>query len=426
MPLLDTLRRWIARIDRERLAAFSKFLLQRFYDDRCFESAGALAYATVFALVPLATVVFILLSAFPVFDEWTTRLTHYIFSNFVPGSARELQDYLLRRATGQASPEGSGQLTGSGIFALLASVMVTMWSIEQAFNRIWRVPSPRPRVVRFLMYWTLLTLGSLVMVSLLTATSAFLTLHDIGAAGVGTFLLGYLPTALEFVSFSLAYWLIPHRTVPKRFAIAGGLLATVLFELTKWGFALYLRNAAFEQLYGALAAIPIFLLWIYTSWLVVLLGASLAASLAAFRFQPRALRLEPGSEIYAYLRLLGRLDESRRSGTGLHLADIGKREPSLTDDALADMLHALNELNIVQRAEQGPWLLSRDLAEVPLAELYEHVLLRVPMADMNLPARNDALGRAGSRAMDELRAALHDPLQRSIASYLHPQRDDHA
>ena len=420
MPWTATFRRWIATLDRERVTAFARFLLNRFYGDRCFESAGALAYATVFALVPLTTVVFVVLSAFPVFEEWTERLTSFIFANFVPGSARGLEVY-LRSAAADAR-----ELTGSGVFALLVSVFVTMWSIEQAFNSIWRVPSPRPRLVRFLLYWTLLTLGSLVMVSLLTATSAFLSLHQIGPVGVGTYLLGYLPTLLEFVSFTLAYWLIPHRTVPLRFAVAGGVLATWLFELTKWGLALYLRNASFEQLYGALAVIPIFLLWIYTSWLVVLLGASLAASLAAFRFQPRVLRLEPGSEIYAYLRLLGRLEESRRDGTGLHLADIRQREPSLTDDALADMLHALHELNIVQRAEQGAWLLSRDLAEVPLGEVYEHVALRVPIADMNLPARADAIGRAASRAMDELRDALHDPLQRSIASYLHPHRNPHA
>jgi len=420
MPWTATFRRWLARIDRERVAAFARFLLARFIGDKCFQAAGALAYATVFALVPFATVVFAVLSAFPVFDEWTARLTNFIFANFVPGSARVLENYLRTTAT------GARELTGSGVFALLVSVMVTMWSIEQAFNSIWRVPSPRPRLVRFLLYWTLLTLGSLVMVSLLTASSAFLSLHRIGPVGVGTYLLGYLPTVLEFVSFSLAYWLIPHRTVPLRCAVAGGVLAAWLFEMTKWGFALYLRNASFEQLYGVFAVIPIFLLWIYTSWLTVLFGASLAASLAAFRFQPRALRLEPGTEIYAYLRLLGRLEESRRGGTGLHLADMGKREPSLTDDALADMLHALNELNIVQRAEKGAWILSRDLAEVPLAEVYEHVGLRVPMVDMNLPARNDVLGRAGSRAMDELRAALHDPLQRSIASYLHPHREPHA
>jgi membrane protein len=414
------LRRHVARIDRERVTAFARFLLHRFFDDRCFESAGALAYTTMFALVPLSAVVFAVLSAFPVFDEWSVRLTDFIFANFVPGSARSLEQYL------RTSALGARELTGAGIIALLVSVFVTMWSIEQAFNRIWRVPSPRPQLIRFLLYWTLLTLGSLVMVALLTATSTFLSLHaltGVSSGGVGTFALGYLPTVLELVSFTLAYWLIPHRTVPLRFAFAGGVLATWLFEIVRWGFGLYLRNASFEQLYGALAVIPIFLLWIYMSWLMVLLGASFAASLAAFRFQPRELRLEPGSEVYAYLRLLGRLDESRRDGRGLHLLDIQQREPSLTDDALQRMLCALGDLNIVQRGEHGAWLLSRDLHDVTMAEIYEHAALRVPIADMSLPQRNDTLGRAASQAMDELRAGLHDPLHRSVASFLPLPKD---
>jgi membrane protein len=423
MPWIDTLRQHFARIDRERVGAFTKFLTHRFFDDRCFESAGALAYTTMFALVPLSAVVFSTLSAFPMFEEWTARLTDFIFSNFVPGSARSLERYLNTTVAGDRA------LTGPGTIAVLVSVFVTMWSVEQAFNRIWRVPTPRPKLTRFLLYWTLMTLGSLVMVALLTTTTTFLALHapDFQSARtIGDRLLDYLPTSLEFVAFTLAYWLIPHRTVPLRFALAGGVLATWLFELVRWGFALYLRNASFEQLYGALAVIPIFLVWVYTSWLVVLLGASFAASLAAFRFQPRALRLEPGSELYAYLRLLGRLDESRRSGTGLHLLDIQQLEPSLTDDLLQRMMCALGELNIVQRGEHGAWLLTRDLADVPLAEIYEHVSMRVPIADMSLPLRQDALGKAASRAMDELRAPLHDPLHRSIASFLETKRDTDA
>jgi membrane protein len=420
MEWMDTARRRIARIDRERLTAFGRFLLHRFFDDRCFESAGALAYTTMFALVPASAVVFAVLSQFPVFTEWSDRLTDFFFANFVPSRAQGVEEYLRKFAIDFRT------LSGAGVIALLLSVFITMWNIEQAFNRIWRVPSPRPRLVRFLLYWTLLTLGSLVMVSLLTATSAFLALHNLGPANITTWLLGYLPVVIEFVSFTLAYWLIPHRTVHVKFALAGAVLSTWLFEVIKWGFGLYLRNASFDQLYGQLALIPILLLWIYMAWLMVLLGASLAASLAAFRFQPRSMRLEPGSEIYAYLRLLGRLDESRRTGMGLHLAQIQQREPSFTDDALARMLAALNELNIVQRGELGAWILSRDLAEVTLAEVYEHVHLRVPIADLTLPSRNDALGRAASRAMDELRASLHDPLHRSVASFLHPQRDPHA
>src|SRR4249919_3135670 len=219
MPFLDDLRQRIADMDRERTAAFARFLLQRFLDDRCFESAGALAYTTMFALVPFSTVVFSVLSAFPVFDTWTVKVTDFLFSNFLPSSARVLEHYLRDFA------ESAKHMSGAGVAALLISVLLTMWSIEQAFNRIWRVPSPRPRLTRFLLYWTLLTLGSLLMVSALAATSALFSIPALSGEEAQDFtarLLRYLPFVLEFSTFALAYWLIPHRTVPLRFALAGG------------------------------------------------------------------------------------------------------------------------------------------------------------------------------------------------------------
>jgi membrane protein len=411
------LHRWVARIDRERVTMFAKFLLRRFIDDRCFESAGALAYTTMFALVPFSAVVFAVLSAFPVFDEWTHKLTEFVFANFVPVSARAVEQYL-----GEFS-QSARKLTGSGVIALLVSILLTMWSIEQAFNRIWRVPSARPKLTRFLMYWTLLTLGSLLMVGALAAASAFFSipaLAGVEATNLTDSLLRYLPVALELIAFTSAYWLIPHRTIALRFALAGGVLATILFEWLKWGLAIYLRNASFEQLYGALAVIPIFLIWVYTSWLVILLGASLAASLGSFRYQPRALRLSPGAELYGVMRLLGRFEEARRDGMGLHLAQIKQREPGLTDELLQHMISALCEINIIQRGETGAWLLSRDLQAVTLGEVYESLALRVPAptAELCLPARQDAIGRAASSALDQLRQPLKASLERSVGSFL--------
>lgn len=420
MSIANNLRQRLATADRERTTAFARFLLHRFLDDRCFESAGALAYTSMFALVPFSTVVFSVLSAFPVFDVWTVKITDFLFSNFLPSSARVLEHYLRDFA------ESAKHMSGIGVAALLLSVLLTMWSIEQAFNRIWRVPSPRPRLTRFLLYWTLLTLGTLLMVSLLTATSALFAIPALAGAEAHDFgerLLRFLPPMLEFVSLTLAYWLIPHRTVPLRFAIAGGALASLLFEGVKWGFAIYLRHASFEQLYGALAVIPIFLIYLYTSWLVVLLGSSFAASLAAFRYQPREFRLPAGAEIYAYLRLLARLEETRKHGWGLHLQQIQDVEPSLTDDMLQRMLSALDALNIVQRSEKGGWLLSRDLNQVSLAELYENLGLRVPAADLRLPSRDDAIGRAAERAMEHLRQPLLAPLQASVGSFLNQSKE---
>lgn len=412
--IIASVRRRVARIDRERITHFFGFLLKRFVDDRCFESAGALAYTTMFALVPFSAVVFAVLSAFPQFHGWTMKLTEFIFANFVPGSASAVKPYLMQFS------RGALELTSSGVIALLVSIGVTMWSIEQAFNRIWRVPSARPKLTRFLMYWTLLTLGSLLTVAGLAATSALFAIPELAgveAKNLGQSLLRFLPLTLELLAFTAAYWFIPHRTIQLRFALAGAVLATVLFEWLTWGLAIYLRNASFE-LYGALAAIPIFLLWVYCCWLVVLFGASLAASLASFRYQPRAMRLSPGAEIYALMRLLGRFDEARRDGMGLHLAQIKQREPSLTDELLQAMISALCEMNIIQRGESGAWLLSRDLSSVGLDELYEGMALRIPTGDLRLPSRQDAIGRAANAVLDHLRNSVKAPLERSVASFL--------
>ncbi|PZO06118.1 MAG: hypothetical protein DCF27_13120 [Lysobacteraceae bacterium] len=422
MGIVSQVHDWLVRIDRERIQSFSQFLWTRFLDDRCFETAGALAYTTLFALVPLSVVVFGILSAFPVFDAWSAQLTGFIFSNFVPTSARVVEDYLRGFA------DTAGKLTFTGIGALLVSLLLTMWSIESTFNRVWRVPTPRPRLLRFLMYWTLLTLGSLLAVASLAVTSYLFSLPVL--SGVEQLdwsqrLLGYLPNLVEMTVFSVAYWLIPHRSIPFRFALAGGLFASVLFELAKRGFAAYLLSVpTYDQLYGALAVAPIFMIWVYLSWVVVLLGASFSASLSSFRYQPRALQLPTGMELYGYLRLLGRMDEARRDGRGLHMFQIKEREPMLTDDLLQRMLSGLDSLHIVQRAEDGAWLLSRDLSSVTLGDLHEGLGLRIPGPSAGLPGYDDAMGRRATRALDHLRQPLQAPLARSVGSFLTPEQDN--
>lgn len=422
MDPVSQLRAWIVRIDRERVQSFAQYLWARFLDDRCFETAGALAYTTLFALVPLSMVVFGILSAFPVFDTWSNQLTGFIFSNFVPSSARVVEDWLRGFAV------SASKLTFTGIGALLVSLLLTMWSIESTFNRVWRVPTPRPRLMRFLVYWTLLTLGSLLAVASLAVTSYLFSLPVL--SGVEQLdwsqrLLGYLPNVVELAVFSLAYWLIPHRSVPFRYALAGGLFATVLFEISKRAFAAYLLGVpTYDLIYGPLAVAPIFMIWVYLSWIVVLLGASFSASLSSFRYQPRALQLPAGMELYGYLRLLGRMEAARRLGRGLHMVDIQDSEPMLTDDLLQRMLSGLSSLNIVQRAEDGGWLLSRDLATVTLGELHEGLGLRIPGPSAGLPGFDDPLGRRATRALEHLRQPLQAPFARSVASFLTPEQDN--
>lgn len=420
MTFVSTVKRWLSRTDWYRFQSFSRFITKRFIDDRLFASAGALAYTTMFALVPFSAVFLAVMSAFPVFEEWTTALINFVFNNFVPSSARQIEQYVMGFSASAKS------LTVAGITALLVSVLLTMWSIERTFNRIWRVPTIRPKFNRFLLYWALLTLGSILTVAVISASSslfAYAELSGLETKGLSNNLLRWSPFLIEFFAMTAAYWLIPHRHVPFRFAVASGLLAALLFEGLKFGFTSYVRNTSFEQLYGALALIPIFMVWLYMSWVVILFGASVAASLSAFRYQPRIHRLPMGQEFYAYLRLLGRLDACRGTGHGLQLQQMQEIEPMMTDDLLQELLSGLSSLHIVMRGENGGWILTRDLDAVSLNELYERLHLRIPTKQVSLPGAEDNFGRMAMDALSHMREPLNQPLSRSVGSFMKASKE---
>ncbi len=141
MEPLDSLYRWSERLrDPARASSFGRFVLKRFLGDRLFEASGALSYTTAFALAPLAMVVFGVLSAFPVFDAWSVKLSDYILANFVPRAAQAISGYLTDFSA------NTSKLTTAGALALIISLLVTLNSVESIFNRIWRVPTVRPKI----------------------------------------------------------------------------------------------------------------------------------------------------------------------------------------------------------------------------------------------------------------------------------------
>ena len=413
MEPLDSLNLWMERVrDSGRRASFARFLWHRFLDDRLFEAAGALAYTTVFALVPLAIVVFGVLSAFPMFDRWSEALSDYVFSNFVPSAARAAEGYLRQFSA------SAGQLTAAGFIALVVSLLITLNSVEQIFNRIWRVASARPRLARFLVYWTVLTLGAMLAAASLAVSARVMALPLFGTAEgrwLADIALQVTPMLVELACVVLIYRVVPHHAVRWRHAIPGALLAVVMLELVKGGMGLYLGSfQSYQKLYGTVAFVPILLLWIYLGWVSVLLGASLASSVAAFRYQPLALRLPQGCELYGLLRLLGRFSHARRSGQGLDEGEMLTLEPMLTDSLLQELLCRMETINLLRRDERGQWLLARDLDDITLHDLYESSQLRIPVAEEYLPFREDALGQAVCAALDELRVPLRALLKRRV------------
>ena len=385
-------------LQRDRLKAFARFLWVRFRDDKCFETAGALSYTTLFAVVPLLTAMVAILAVFPVFAGLREHVSDFIFRNFVPASGETVQGYLFQFA------DNASKLTVAGIVFLLASALMMLASIEDRFNRIWRVPSPRKGSSRFLLYWAALTLGPLLLVAAVAASSwvfAQPVLRGAGGAGVlGLRLVALLPFAITWAGLTVLYQLVPNRRVRWRDAAAGALAGALLFEAARNGFAAYVQGIAnYRAVYGALAAIPIFLIWIYLSWVIVLLGATLTAAIDAFEYRDPDELLPRGCEFVGLLRVLQHFAAAQRAGHGLHESELSRRESFLTADLLQRYLGDLQRADMLNRTDGGKWVLSRDLDNASLDDVFR-------AGDYRLPSDALSLQRASADLLPDARVAL--------------------
>ncbi|KRE90971.1 ribonuclease BN [Frateuria sp. Soil773] len=403
------------RFDRDRTTSFSRFIWQRFVDDKCFETAGALSYTTLVSLVPLTVAVLAMFSAFPVFAEWRGTLINFVFNNFVPAAGETVQKTI------EGFADNASKLTGISILVMLFSAVSMMISIEDRLNRIWRVHQPRSWGSRLLLYWAALTLGPILVVGGIAVTSyvtAMPLLHgayDLGV-GIGQRLLGVLPFVVTFVTLWLMYTVIPNRQVSRRDAAIGALLGAVLFEIARWGFAEFVRHAnTYSQIYGALAAIPIFLLWIYLSWVIVILAASIAASLSAYEYHAPAATLPEGAEFLGLLVVLRHFVEAQRVGGSVDPATVRLREPYLRSASIACYFEDLQRADLIQRGEAGGWLLCRSLDSTDLLRVYNHTQYRLPLR----PAEEaQALGIALPTTLLELLDAMAETLETALGTRL--------
>ena len=352
--------------------SFPQFLWTRFWDDQCFEAAGALAYTTMLAIVPLGAVSLSIISAFPQFQIVKEQLLEFIFTQFVPSAGSSIKQYI------EPLFDRASALTIPGVIALMVSAVLMMNSIETSFNRIWRAPTARPPMARFVVFWSALTLGPLLLAASLVMTGYARTLPLLEKAaahadeiGASALVLSLVPVLIEFIAFTLSYAIVPHREIRWRHAAAGGLIATIFFEIAKRGFVWYVATfPATRQIYDALSLLPIFILWLYVLWLIVLLGASFAASLAAYRFEQDQPPVPRDEWLPLALRVLGQLKQAQQRGDGMSSADLKERIANLTDDLLQRFLSDFDALKLVQRTELGRWVLARDLGSVSLVELY--------------------------------------------------------
>ncbi|KEY57241.1 virulence factor BrkB family protein [Serratia sp. DD3] len=271
---------------------FGRLLIKRIDADGLSMLAGHLAFVSLLSLVPLITVVFALFAVFPMFADISIQLKNFIFSNFMPAAGHVIQRYLEQFVA------NSNKMTAVGICGLIITALLLISSVDTVLNTIWRSKNKRSMVFSFAVYWMVLTLGPLLVGASMAISSYLLSQTWLVQTGVNSLVdevLRVFPLLLSWVSFWLLYSIVPTLRVPPKDALVGALVAGVLFELGKKGFAFYVTMfPSYQLIYGVLAVIPILFLWVYWSWCIVLLGAEITVTLGEYRqYRQQRVELEP-------------------------------------------------------------------------------------------------------------------------------------
>lgn len=248
--------------------------------DKITVSAGHLAYVSLLSLVPFIMVFFTILSAFPAFSEARGDLEKLIFSSFVPTAGDQVQTYMTEFVS---NASGMGAI---GILSLVIVALLLISNIDKTLNSIWQSKSERPLIFTFAIYWMVLTLGPLLMGTSVIMSSYLVGLANYAeeyTAGLTTSLLKTLPFITSVFAFFIVYMLVPNKKISPKHAACGALVAAILFEASKKLFAIYVTSfPSYQLIYGALAVIPILFVWVYLSWVVVLVGAEVTHVLEEF------------------------------------------------------------------------------------------------------------------------------------------------
>lgn len=400
------------RYDQRFFRALLAHLWKHFQNDRLFEVAGALSYTSLLALVPLLAVGLGIISSFEVFQSWSETLQDFIFRNFVPSVGEEVKTYL------QVFMASTSKLTIVGTMFLVITALALMSAIESAFNRIWRVAIARTLLSRVVMFWAVLTLTPLLMGAALALTAR----QSISGFGLGLVDQLWLETLAIFtftwLALTLMFILVPNRQVNWRHALVGGLVSTLLFQLAKKIFVLYVSSANYKTVYDSLATIPIFLFWIFISWVVVLFGASLTAALTTFRYRRSEWHWPPALELQLLFRLLSDLLKAQQKGSVLSLDEILLQEPAASDGQILRMLHQLQQAGMVAPAEDNRWLLSCDLDDLSLANLLEVGEYPLPITKVDEMPQSEDVDQRFVALMTSLYAGSEALLQQPLKKLL--------
>ncbi len=388
--------------------------VERFQGDQCLRMAASLSYTSLLAAVPLTAIAFAMLAAFPVFEGVRESFQDVLFANFLPDAAesmREHFDKFVRNTT---------TLSAVGIVALALTAVLLLGTIESALNTIFRVTRPRSLGPRLLVFWAIITLGPLLLGASFSLSAYFFAATQWLGVDPATGLLGeaatLLPTGIMMVLLTMFYVTIPNRPVAYAGAITGAVAAGLLIALLRKGFGFYVTNfPTYQNIYGALSAVPIFLIWMYLSWAVVLLGATLTATISEWREaggRPIHLDNSASSRLTSALAVLARLYDKSKDGGGAPRREL-IRAARVSLVVLEPLLELLRNKGYVERTSRGAWVLARDLHSASLYDLYRDLGLGVNDDDETL--RQDGWQATLSEHLNSLRQRNAEAMALPIA-----------
>lgn len=345
------------------LIGFLRFVLRRWSDDRCPQIAGSLTYTTLLALAPMFAIVVAVLSSAPFFGEVMAKITIFLQQILVPEVANRIITVYIPAIAANAV-----RLTWAGLAAVAVLAVWLMLIMDRSINAIWRVHRARPYWMSVLGYMALLLSAPLLIGVSVTISTYIMSLTaevEGVSATLHALLLRVVPVAMSTLAFFMIYRIVPHRPVPWRHALLGGFVAALLFEIGKQLFRVYVHESpTYSRVYGAFAAVPVFLVWLYLSWLVVLFGAELTASAAYWHGGLWKQAASPGMrfrEAAAIVRALVGHDSGTMSFEKLCEAT------ALPADELEETLKEMVDGGILRRVGRNGYALAQGTRELLFA-----------------------------------------------------------
>ncbi len=363
------------------LGHFIVLVYRRFKEERCFQLCGSLTFTSMLAMVPLVTIMLTVMTAFPVFDNLIEILKNFVANNFMPqASSRAVTLYMQQFA------DNAARLTALGIVFLGVTSIMLMLTIDRAFNTIWRVKRPRPLIQRVLIYWSVLTIGPLLVGGSLSLTSWLLT-QSMGlgkqAPDLTIAVLKLVPLVLTSIAFGFLYRTVPNRQVTVLDAAVGGIIAAFAFEGMKIGFGLFVAQiATYKLVYGTFASLPILLMWIYLSWVVVVFASVITAVLPYWRSGGVLLKQPPGAQFVEAVEILKMLYRAYADGRVLNLQQLRIAVKLSWEDAEA-ILDKLVAAGWVAKLQGNGWVLAREATAIRVSEVFQIFVFGRDAADVS-------------------------------------------